>query len=156
MAVLDSEELLQQAELRVKPRQPGLPRQVDVRRAISVAYYALFHCIVTTVADEFVGRVNRTSKRYSLVYRNVDHGKIRSLCGSLPGASGDALREFGAAVIELQGRRHTADYDPEKLFRTLDVVFAVSRARQALSAFDRITGEERVLFLKRLAFLSRE
>jgi hypothetical protein len=166
MAVLDPEEVLQQAERLVKPCQPGPPRQVDVRRALSSAYYALYHCIVVAVADEFVGKANRGTARHTLVYRSVDHHRISKVCTTLskpgpdlaplvPCGFGEALREFGSTVVDLQAGRHEADDDPAKLRRTSKVILAVSRARQALAFFGQAGGEQRLVFLTLLAFQNR-
>jgi hypothetical protein len=42
MAILNPEHLLQQAERLIQPPPAGPPRQVDLRRAISGAYYDAF------------------------------------------------------------------------------------------------------------------
>jgi len=166
MAVFDPEAVLQQAERLVKPFQPGPPRQVDVRRALSSAYYALYHCIVGAVADEFVGKANRGTARHTLVYRSVDHHRISKVCTTLskpgpdlaplvPCGFGEALREFGSTVVDLQAGRHEADDDPAKLRRTSKVILAVSRARQALAFFGQASGEQRLVVLTLLAFQNR-
>jgi len=54
--------------------------QVDIRRAISATYYALFHAVSIEAADRLVGVRNRKTERYGLVYRSVDHGPLRRLC----------------------------------------------------------------------------
>jgi hypothetical protein len=46
--------------------------QADLRRAISAAYYGLFHFALTEAADMVVGKEHRSSARYSLVYRSID------------------------------------------------------------------------------------
>jgi hypothetical protein len=165
MAVLDPDELLRQAEHLAKSRQPGPARQVDVRRAISASYYALFHCVVTAVADEFVGKTNRGDVRPNLVYRSVDHRKIKSVGAAvqplkpepmiallLPLGAGDALRQFAAIIVQMQVQRTHADYGPGRLLRTSDVTAAVSLARQAMALFGRIGGPERLVFLTLIAF----
>ena len=71
MAVLNSDHLLDQAERLTTPLGLGAPRQADLRRAISAAYYGVFHAVATEAADEFVGRTQRDSARYALVYRSI-------------------------------------------------------------------------------------
>jgi len=44
----------------------GAPRQADLRRAISSAYYAVFHAIMAEAADDFVGSTHRHTPRYAL------------------------------------------------------------------------------------------
>lgn len=80
MAILNPDHLFEQAEKLIGPPPAGRPRQVDVRRAISSAYYGLFHFILTEVADEFVGVTQRASDRYALVYRSISHAIFKQLC----------------------------------------------------------------------------
>lgn len=77
MAVLNPDHLLEQADRLLAPPGGGAPRQVDLRRAISNAYYSLFHAVLTDAADDFVGSTHRQSPRYALVYRSVDHKSLR-------------------------------------------------------------------------------
>jgi hypothetical protein len=79
----NAEHLLDQAEPLIAPVGPGAPRQVDLRRAISSAYYAVFHAVLAAAADEFVGRARRAETAYGLVYRRIDHGALRELCAEL-------------------------------------------------------------------------
>ena len=59
----------------------GVPsRPTDLRRAISNAYYGLFHFAITAAADMVLGAANQATARYALVYRSVDHAHLRNLC----------------------------------------------------------------------------
>src|ERR1051326_8403917 len=80
VAILDPEHLLEQAQRLAEPPSAGPPRQVDVRRAISAAYYAVFHATLAAAADQFVGVTKRATSQYALVYRSVDHKTLRELC----------------------------------------------------------------------------
>ena len=126
MAVLNPDHLLEQADGLIVPPGGGAPRQADLRRAISNAYYAVFHAVVTQAADELVGKTNRTTPRYALVYRSIDHSSLRKVCENvdkktLPqkyskyspkGGFGPDLTALANAVVDLQEKRHSADYDP--------------------------------------------
>lgn len=79
MAVLNPNHLFEQAN-KLITIQVGPPRQADVRRAISAAYYATFHATITAAADQFIGVTNRDTSRYGLVYRSVGHAWLRDLC----------------------------------------------------------------------------
>jgi hypothetical protein len=72
------------------PPPAGPRRQVDIRRAISVAYYGLFHFTLTAADDEVVGSSQRATTRYALVYRSLDQFFVRH--GLDPGMSGAAGR----------------------------------------------------------------
>ena len=80
MTVLNPEHLLAQARVLTAAPSAGPPRQVDVRRAISAAYYAVFHAILTAAADEFVGVGQRVKPNYALVYRSIDHRHLSAVC----------------------------------------------------------------------------
>ena len=80
MAILNPDHLFEQADKLVSPSTAGRPRQVDLRRARSSAYYGLFHYCPIAASDEFVGITQRTTSRYSLVYRGIDHKTRKDLC----------------------------------------------------------------------------
>src|ERR1700693_2270452 len=78
VAILNPEHLFEQADRLIATA--GRPRQADIRRAISAAYYGLFHAIITAAADQYVGATNQHMSRYGLVYRSVGHDWLRKLC----------------------------------------------------------------------------
>jgi len=165
---INPEHLFEQADKLITP-QTGRPRQVDIRRAISAAYYAIFHATVTAAADQFVGLTNRDESRYGLLYRSVDHKWLRELCKEVqkttlssnfrpyapPGGFGVDIAEFAAAVVALQIKRHTADYDVMVRMNRSDAVLAIAEARAALGRFDRASQQLRVAFLSLLLFSPR-
>src|SRR4051794_12882066 len=55
VTIPNAEHLLDQAERLIAPGGRGAPRQVDLRRAISNSYYALFHAVSMAGADQFIG-----------------------------------------------------------------------------------------------------
>jgi hypothetical protein len=168
VAVISPEDLIKQAELLIIPRQPGPPLQVDVRRAISAAYYAVFHHVLTAAADTLIRKTRRDAS-YVVVYRSIDHGALKAVCQTVqsskpPGGFGlspantafsSGVREFGATVVALQARRHTADYDPAPLIHTSEATLAIAMGRKAIALFDAIPQDERLLFVSLLAFKQR-
>ena len=172
MAILNPDHLFEQAEELISPRA-GRPRQVDVRRAISAAYYAIFHAIITAATDQFVGVTNRDESRYGLVYRSVDHRWLRELCTEVQkqtltskfkpyapfGGFGANIAAFAAAVVELQVKRHAADYaadyDVMTRINRSDAAPAIAGARAALGQFDKASQQDRLAFLSLLLFAPR-
>lgn len=168
MAVLNPNHLFEQAN-KLITIQVGPPRQVDVRRAISAAYYATFHATITAAADQFIGITNRDTSRYGLVYRSVSHAWLRDLCREVqrptlsnkfrPHApiSGFGLNvtAFAAAVVELQEKRHSADYDVMIRMNKSDAVLAISTAKAALRRFSKASKTRRLAFLSLLLFPPR-
>src|ERR1700731_2100373 len=143
MASPNPEHLFEQAEKLIVPPAAGRPRQVDVRRAMSSAYYAVFHALLAAAADEFVGKTKHTSVEYTLLYRSINHGWLRQLCDGLKGAQpagkfsrfappagfGPNIQALSLAVIDLQEKRHSADYDPLISVKTADALLAIRTGR---------------------------
>jgi len=169
MPIPNPEHLLEQAERLVEPPAAGPPRQADVRRAISAAYYAVFHAFLTAAADEVVGKTKRNTREYGLAYRSINHQWLRDLCKPVaagnvggkvalnapPGGFGSNLQAAATAVLELQERRHEADYDPLLRVKTADAVLAVRTARSAIRRLSKAPAGKRKRFLLLLLFQPR-
>ena len=80
VSVLNPDDLIAQAAKLIRPPPKGPPLQVDLRRAISAAYYGVFHATMIAAADTLIGRVHRVSPHYALVYRSVDHRVFKTFC----------------------------------------------------------------------------
>jgi len=53
----------------------GKPQQVDLRRAVSTAYYAMFHCICRAYANSPLGSSKtRIDDAWFHAYRSLSHG----------------------------------------------------------------------------------
>jgi hypothetical protein len=142
---------------------------VDLRRAISSAYYALFHAVSIASADQFIGRGRQSDPLYSLVYRSIDHRALRQFCKDLEKSSPPtkynryvskqwpplALQAFALAVVDLQDRRHSADYDPMITLSPSNVRLAILTARRALTLFKMVGPRSRKVFLTLLLFPPR-
>jgi hypothetical protein len=169
VAAPDPEHLLEQAEQLATAPPAGPPRQVDLRRAISAAYYAVFHFILTAAANQVVGVTKRTTAEYGRVYRSIDHRAIRDLCDDLkkptPPAKynahmpatgfGPNIAAFAAAFVDLQEKRHGADYDPLIRVKLSDSQLAIKTAKAAIERFKRASATRRKTFLSLLLFPPR-
>jgi hypothetical protein len=161
MAILNPDHLFDQARRLVTLSPAGPPRQVDLRRAISSAYYGLFHFTLASLADLFVGKAYQATSRYALVYRAIDHRSLRILCVEAQKRSpsrgygpyipatgfGAEIALFAGAVIDLQEKRHQADYNPQPRFRTRDAVLAIAAARSAVRSFKQAGEHQQKAFL---------
>jgi hypothetical protein len=155
--------------IRLALSSSGPPRQVDLRRAISDAYYGIFHATLAAAADQFVGASKRATSQYALVYRSISHGAIRELCLDItkqtmprllarhapPAGFGSNLMAYSEVIVDLQEKRLSADYDPLKRYQTADVVAAVGAAQNALTRFKNAVDAEREAFLAVLVFKPR-
>ena len=166
MAVLNPQHLLEQARALVALYPRRKPRQVDLRRTISSAYYAVFHCISTAAADEFLGSTLRGDPRYVLIYRSIEHRRTKQLCEVVASSEkyrkyirnrplSAAIKNFANAFPALQSKRHEADYDPSVSLTTLDALSVIELAERAIAAFETAPQEDRKLFLTFLLFPPR-
>lgn len=169
MSVINPSHLLDQAKNLIAPPAPGAPRQVDLRRAISAAYYGVFHAIMAAAAAQFIGATKGSTPEYGLVYRSIGHRQLKDLCSDLkkpslpqkliayvpPGGFGSDIVSLASAVVELQEKRHTADYDPLVKIRLADAALAVRTAESALVRFTALQADSRLAFLGLLVFKPR-
>jgi hypothetical protein len=72
-----------------------------------------------------------------------------------PDGFGPELQAFAGFVVDLQEKRHGADYDPMIRVKTSDASLAIQTARSALRRFYDAPEEHRVWFLTLLAFPPR-
>jgi hypothetical protein len=122
------------------------PRQAVLRRAVSTAYYALFHELMGQTAKRFVPVAELHAKSSALFYRALEHGKTRERCkkiaqNELPGQERaffgfdrfpDHLRVFAADFVRLQELRHKCDYDPLFKITKQEVAEAIAASRNAI------------------------
>ena len=116
---------------------PRRPRRADLCRAVSTAYYAMFHCLARTCADRLAGRAGAVGSRsmWRRVYRAPDHRQAKRRCENMPSSFPDEVQEFGYVFAALQNKRHFADYDPDYRIGKAEVVADVHRARTAIDRF---------------------
>ncbi|MSP00101.1 MAG: hypothetical protein EXR07_03475 [Acetobacteraceae bacterium] len=147
----------------------GPHRQADLRRAISTAYYAVFHTVLTAMADRVVGRGRRATPHYALAYRGLDHRTLSGFCtlaarASLPskysglspdGGFNNDVRRFARSVFELQQERHRADYDPAWRIKPSEATALIRLARDSIGLWTGAPGDQREAFLMLLLFPPR-
>jgi hypothetical protein len=142
-------DLLEQA-VHLAMRENKKPKQASLRRAVSAAYYALFHLLVSDSARSISPA--KPGELKTLVRRAFNHGQMRQICSNFvqgsAGKSGNksippvtqnlltlpldpALVTVLEAFVDLQEARHQADYDLAKQWNRLDVLNHVQTARQA-------------------------
>jgi hypothetical protein len=157
------DDLLEQAG-HLARRDPTRPKQASLRRAISTAYYALFHLLVREATAALVSDPGLRS----LVPRAFDHAEMKRACR--PFAAGDLtahlkqitpvvpaeLRAVAEAFIDLQQGRHEADYNVATTFRRVDVLGLVQRAEAAFRSWQSVRYQQAAtVFLVSLLFTDR-
>ena len=75
---MNPDHLLDQANLLIQASVAGAPRQVDLRRAISTAYYALFHFAMSAAADMAVSKAARRNNPdgHARAYQSINHDEL--------------------------------------------------------------------------------
>jgi len=152
--VADPAELLAAARLLCEAEPP--PSDAQIRRAVSTAYYAVFHKIVRTAAGRFVGPGHENSAAFRLVYRGFEHARMKDVCEAINKREmGSAyqrllgrrtvsvtMRQFAGIFYELQRERHLADYESAPAVTLSDAVDIIRQAQLAISAFEAAAPEE--------------
>jgi len=118
--VISAEKFLELAESLIRLER-NRPRQATLRRAISTAYYAVFHLLVTDYTALFSSDPNvqsmlgRTIKHNDIDASARDFNRVSFKLPSSLDNSGitnsNELIAVANAFIELQEHRHDADYD---------------------------------------------
>ena len=111
------------------------PKQADLRRAFSTAYYALFHALANDAANLLVGnRVKSLELAWTQTYRALNHGAAKSACEQIRQPRfPEAICTTAKTFVILQQRRHDADYDPILRFTRGDALAAIAMAEQAVA-----------------------
>ncbi len=136
-------DLLAQARL-LAAKEPSRPKQASLRRAVSAAYYALFHLRVGDAVRRLLAGSDREALRHC-PGRAFDHAVMKRVAVQFaqrgvspklePGLNQLPLQEeivrVAAAFVDLQQQRHEADYDMGRSFTRLEVLSLISDAEGA-------------------------
>lgn len=138
-----AEDLLEQAN-HLARRETRKPKQASLRRAVSTAYYAVFHLLVA----EAVGNWKRSDQRAKLAWA-FEHGRMKQASIKTRSARFDGqspqvvagLKPVANAFIRLQEFRHEADYDDSLRLTRTDVVSWIALASDAFASWIAIRKE---------------
>ena len=155
--MIDAPGLIGTSRLLLGQNNADAPNQARLRRAVSTAYYALFHAVIREATDCFVGATHRRKPRYETVYRAFEHRRMKDGCAALDkatlgvkaskamGASfvSQQVRDVASAFVTLQERRHWADYSPSGKITRAEARDLVDLAEFACKQLAVIDIEER-------------
>ncbi len=109
--------------------EPKRPRQASLRRAVSAAYYSLFHLLTEDAVNRWIAdtpdrRLLRARLRRAFGHSDMDKAckeMVKQGVGKLKPALGTAalpveLVRVAQAFVQLQQVRHDADYNLSKSF----------------------------------------
>ena len=143
-------DLLETARILALFDRRGSPRQSNLRRAASTAYYAMFHCLARCVADSFVGGAgaNRSELAWRQAYRSLEHSPAKNRCQNVTRMKKfpRAIREFAGLFPIMQTIRHEADYDPHAKFRRASVMSDIEKIEIAIRKLDKVSLKHRRAF----------
>lgn len=126
----------------------GKPKQANLRRSISVAYYALFHLLIGAGASCAGSKLNAAGR--ATVMRSFEHANMKTVCSSYAKATAaggiparlsslltfpiePALKNVAEIFVELQEQRHLADYDTSAKFDRLEVTALIQETTTAFN-----------------------
>ncbi len=102
------------------------PGQTHLKRAMSTAYYAMFHALCKNNADSLVGPIgtpDRSRHAWNQAYRAVEHGYAKNQCkDTVMEDFPETIRNFARHFVRAQELRHEADYDPAISFTPQEVI----------------------------------
>ena len=146
--------LLEQAK-HLANREKKRPRQASLRRAVSTAYYALFHLLIYEATLNW----KRVDQRH-LLARLFEHGKMKNACDKQkvdcnkyinsnppppPGPDLDFmnhLHRVASAFFQSQQQRHTADYNNSKDWTRTEVLTMIQLVEEAFESWRQIRGHD--------------
>ncbi len=140
---------------------PKRPRQANLRRAVSTAYYAVFHYLVHEVCCVQLGSQNSQKDYRHALARAFVHTSMRDACSSFNGgtlkeaiikglprdANGNypipiEIRDLAGTFVELQQKRHLADYDLSDTFRKGEVLRLIKQAKTHVEGFRTLAASD--------------
>lgn len=146
------DDLLDQARQLAK-REPRRPKQASLRRAISTAYYALFHLLINEAVCLLVKGRDRKILRQTLsrAFTHAQMKKISQQFGNdsvsdkfLSALNGLRLQaeliSIAKTFFDLQQVRHEADYDLSQDFMRQDCLDHVGRVEKAFEDWSKVRG----------------
>ena len=123
------------------------PRQTNLRKAVSAAYYAAFYALCRNTADCFIGasESDRTERAWRQAFRSLDHGFAKRQCRNRQAMASfpPEIRRFASYFVWLQEKRHAADYDPGITLNLDEARNCLDRAAQAVAALAEASLEDR-------------
>lgn len=128
-------------------REPGVTLEADLRRAVSTAYYALFHLLTSETVANWSDEATRKS-----LGRMFEHGRMRRVSEKIgttrqttAGTDGsdavETLRRVAVAFVQLQDSRKSADYDLAEDWGRTEALTEVKRAEEAFQDWKLVRAE---------------
>jgi hypothetical protein len=139
-----ADDLLEQAR-HLARREPKRPRQASLRRAVSTAYYALFHLLTSEASSNWKIAAQRARFARIFEHSRMNAASVRaagsSFGGDDPGKAGH-LRNVARAFSQLYEDRLVADYDTAAQWSRVEVVTEIELVEQAFASWQAIRNQD--------------
>lgn len=124
----------------------GQPSQEALRRAVSTAYYAMFHALANSNADLTEGNETPANQaNWTRTYRSLRHVRAASILQKWPHLFGQQVQNFAVVIDAMKAQREEADYNPDATFSVRQVLNSINRAEQAITAFSSAPHQDRAM-----------
>ena len=128
----------------------GRPRRADLARAVSTAYYAVFHALANCCADRLAGATpaSRSRRAWRQTYTSPEHRTVRNRCENrnvvlrFP----EDIQKFADIFATLQREREAADYESDWTHSRFRADELVEEARQAVRYLDSADASDQRAF----------
>ncbi|HZW30563.1 MAG TPA: hypothetical protein VFF52_07645 [Isosphaeraceae bacterium] len=156
------EDLLEQA-VRLATLDARKPKQANLRRAVSSAYYAVFHLLVDEACRILIGTQHNQAPFRQVLGRAFAHGVMKEACKSFGGgtlkkgvakglpvgfAIPGEIRELALTFADLQEWRHLADYDRSERFKRSETLTLINQVKKRIEGFTKLpSSNEKRFFL---------
>lgn len=158
-----SDELLDHAQ-RLADLAPEVQTEADRRRAISAAYYALFHQLIADATELFAGASTTDTLQQNLasqIGRMISHSEVRNNADTFINSKGkynlkkfvlellnetsptvpSALDSVATTFGKLQDDREKADYVPSATHDSTDAIASVEAAARAVEDWKTVRSQ---------------
>ena len=139
-------ELIAVGRAALVPQPPATqPAPAAIRRAISTAYYAIFHALAANNADVLIGPAHNqlTTDAWIRIYRGLNHNHARSQLQQNRANLSASVQTFSDLFRDLQNERHNADYNPEATFTIQAATTWLNEVETTITDFLQTSRNER-------------
>ena len=144
---IDWRNLIQAGRDLLNPQQTGhIPTDEHARRAISNAYYALFHALAGSNASALIGSPSDAAiaAAWSRAYRGLDHTTARRELQRHRQELSVHARIFADTFRDMQELRHSADYDHNAAISISQASVVLDQAEASILDYSQVALSERV------------
>ncbi len=137
------------------------PKQANLRRAVSSAYYGVFHYLIHEACCVQIGTQHAQAPYRNALGRGFAHAIMKDACTSfgggtlkdavtkgLPRAADNTypipkpIQDLASTFVELQEKRNLADYDRSERFNRSDVLTLIEQAKNHVAKFSELQASD--------------